>query len=385
MNKTLFYTLSSALLISLVVIIYLIYQLVIIVPSHEGEYNPQPFSSVSIDSTSGSITQNVKHTVVHDLSDSTSINLSPPSPNDLFDERDLLGLTLSQLPVFLAQLEQYPNFIQIHAIETLLQEYPYHFELLIREGKMRTFLGELQLAIDSFTQALSYSKSDEEAKRAQQLVLMSIDTLIGDYRSEQRSDEAIASYEQYEPYLVTSTKWRSALDDYASSLLDKKEYEQLQQSLDSWRLTPLYAAPNNQIDLLQNKLNAIIMGTQAIPITAVGSQYLVNTTINNHNFVLLIDTGASYSVLTTDALAQANNVLSGRPEDVRFNTAGGTVVGQIYYNQKLSLGNLGASNAAVAVIDYKSRFDGLLGMDYLSQFNFRIDQAGSLLFISLPD
>jgi len=125
--------------------------------------------------------------------------------------------------------------------------------------------------------------------------------------------------------------------------------------------------------------------TTAIPMQRTGESYVVEATINEVETVrLLIDTGATLTIIRPDALRRAG-VGSGQYEATRtLTTAGGRVSAPIYRISSISLGTEVASNIAVGSIDIPGlgSIDGLLGMDFLDQFSFSIDQGNQVILLT---
>lgn len=121
-----------------------------------------------------------------------------------------------------------------------------------------------------------------------------------------------------------------------------------------------------------------------IPLERRGNQYQVRAVFNGRaQLSLLIDTGASMTVLSADAFATLRasgaTLLGERP----LSTANGIVIAQIFRITSLALGNRRVDNLDVAVVEQldESGLAGLLGMDFLQRFEFSIDQQGDVLYL----
>lgn len=119
-----------------------------------------------------------------------------------------------------------------------------------------------------------------------------------------------------------------------------------------------------------------------ISLQPLGNQFLVDARLNNRrDAVLMLDTGASLSIISTELMAALG--LPGRPTDrvAWFNTAGGRVKAPIVRLDRLALDGVAVDNIEVGVIGEfdSTRFDGLLGMNFLRHFEFFIDQNASIL------
>ena len=128
--------------------------------------------------------------------------------------------------------------------------------------------------------------------------------------------------------------------------------------------------------------SAVAQGT---PLRQLGDHYIVNGQMNNKSVELMIDTGASTTVLTENAF---NRIASGNEVSFigqyRINTAGGQVVAPVYKMQTLNIDGHRVNDLAVVVLPLEEFGDaeGLLGMNFLREFDFRIDQNSDQLFLN---
>lgn len=119
-----------------------------------------------------------------------------------------------------------------------------------------------------------------------------------------------------------------------------------------------------------------------ISLQALGDQFLVDARLNNtRDAVLLLDTGASLSIISTELMAVLG--IPARPTDrmAWFSTAGGRIKAPVIRLDSLALDGVAVENIEVGVISEfdGDRFDGLLGMNFLRYFEFLIDQNANTL------
>jgi len=122
-----------------------------------------------------------------------------------------------------------------------------------------------------------------------------------------------------------------------------------------------------------------------IPLHRSGNNFIVDAKPGRGRSIrLLIDTGASLTILTPDALDKRNIRYRDTGRSGVFNTANGSVRAPIYKLDALSVGDWQVSNLEIGVLDLGSGsgIDGLLGMNFLSYFQFFIDQNEALLRLS---
>jgi len=119
-----------------------------------------------------------------------------------------------------------------------------------------------------------------------------------------------------------------------------------------------------------------------------GNHYLLDASPNGGETLrLLIDTGASITIMTPDALRKNNTPYKDTGEVRRFSTANGFVDAPIYQLDYLSIGEWKVNNIRIAALDLQGQghTQGLLGMNFLQNFRFFIDQQNSLLYLSLRE
>jgi clan AA aspartic protease (TIGR02281 family) len=129
---------------------------------------------------------------------------------------------------------------------------------------------------------------------------------------------------------------------------------------------------------------ATATGVAGIPLVRNGSHYLVDARLGSQPARLLIDTGASLTMLTPDTLQRSGSGARATGRTGLFNTANGRVSAPIYRLDALSVGDWQVSDIDVGVLDLgDSGVDGLLGMNFLRHFQFFIDQNEALLRLSV--
>ena len=138
-------------------------------------------------------------------------------------------------------------------------------------------------------------------------------------------------------------------------------------------------------ELLQ-RIDLLDQQSSAIALKAVGeSQFLARGLLGTSTEVaLLVDTGASLSVLEKSTFERiAGRLQPTFVENGVFNTAGGEVSAPIYRFRRFALGPYVVSDIEFAVMDFSTapENNGLLGMNFLSNFDFQIDQDSALLLL----
>ena len=123
-----------------------------------------------------------------------------------------------------------------------------------------------------------------------------------------------------------------------------------------------------------------------IPLTRSGQHFLVDASPGDSGSLrLLIDTGASLTIVTPGALQQQGVLYRDTGRSRVFNTANGPVRAPIYIIEALSVGDWYVKQLEIGVLelDGQGHMDGLLGMNFLKHFRFFIDQNESMLRLLL--
>jgi clan AA aspartic protease (TIGR02281 family) len=125
-----------------------------------------------------------------------------------------------------------------------------------------------------------------------------------------------------------------------------------------------------------------------IPLQRRGTHFLVEARPGRGGSLnLLIDTGASMTIVTPGALERHGILYTDTGRTGIFSTANGRVSAPVYRVGKLAVGDWEVRQLEIGVLDLGNRtdIDGLLGMNFLRHFQFFIDQNRSWLRLSLRE
>jgi clan AA aspartic protease (TIGR02281 family) len=223
----------------------------------------------------------------------------------------------------------------------------------------------------------------------------------------------------YAPGLIEQTDQaiRSAVRQYDAQLSARKDYiAQLnlyrrltelepEYSLHFIGLAETYLALGNVVDArkaleltrhdasVSDKVNDIVRRIETlvepdryyaaeISLQVLGNQFLVDARLNDTlDAVLLLDTGASLSVISSELVAALGIANQPTGRMAWFSTAGGRIKAPMVQLQSLALDGVVVEIVEVGVIGEfdNNPFDGLLGMDFLRHFEFFIDQNSNTL------
>lgn len=153
----------------------------------------------------------------------------------------------------------------------------------------------------------------------------------------------------------------------------------------------LRALPGNteyagQIDRLMQMAEAGRSGpTIAIPLRRSGRSFVVEARLNGVETVrLLVDTGATLTIIRPDAIRRAGIGAGEFVEQTTLDTVGGKINALIYSIDSLSLGPESVADVRIGSVEVPGLgdIDGLLGMNILNRFRFAIDQTEQVMLLT---
>jgi clan AA aspartic protease (TIGR02281 family) len=122
----------------------------------------------------------------------------------------------------------------------------------------------------------------------------------------------------------------------------------------------------------------------SIPFEKNGNVVIIPVTLNNRQTVnLVVDTGASFTLIS-QALARDLAIdLSRNPKTMPFHTANGVVDAPVTTLDSIAVGGMEIKNLTAAVHDATADYhaSGLLGLNFLSNFRMDIDTQKGLLHL----
>ncbi len=132
---------------------------------------------------------------------------------------------------------------------------------------------------------------------------------------------------------------------------------------------------------IERQLEQVTGSESRVSIQRLGRSYTVDVTIINGydevDFRLIIDTGASLTLLTPEAAERLDIVVDDIERRQRLATPGGLVDAPLYQIEALAVGQEIVWDLPIAIVPLGiggGLVDGLMGMDFLGKFDFKIDQ-----------
>jgi clan AA aspartic protease (TIGR02281 family) len=122
-----------------------------------------------------------------------------------------------------------------------------------------------------------------------------------------------------------------------------------------------------------------------IPLKKIGGAFVVQANLNQERTAhLILDTGASMTVLSTNIAIDLGILGTTDNELLTVNTAGGSVQVNMNYLSSLHVGTAQAQHVAVAIHDLPDipeQIEGLLGMSFLKHFLVTLDAEHARLIL----
>jgi len=156
------------------------------------------------------------------------------------------------------------------------------------------------------------------------------------------------------------------------------------------KVIPYRTPPDTQISdplssLNEENQNRPLNEDITVPLTKNGGSFVVHVMLNQERSAqLIVDTGASMTVLSTQVAIDLGILGTTDNELLTVNTAGGSVQVNMNYLSSLTVGTAEATNVAVALHDLPDipeHIEGLLGMSFLKHFLVTLDAEHARLIL----
>ncbi len=165
----------------------------------------------------------------------------------------------------------------------------------------------------------------------------------------------------------------------AQLYLDLEKYERSTQLLQEIPFDSIYYdRATHLIEKIQKKQAQQEKYPYHIPLIKEGAHYTLMVEINQTPLKLLLDTGASYTFIDEEKLPSLSI-----EKEILLNTAGGEIIARVTHVQEFVIDQVKLENFKITMGDFSRNYaDGLLGMDFLKQFDFKIDQEKEILYLA---
>ena len=379
-SKTL---LALVCLLSLLLNVYFIYQF------YTNASAQQVITSVPIEALPPQVnaaTDELYRPLFSTATQSSQTAKAEPATQPSINRAELLGLASALL--------KEERFTQLRLfLRDYLQQHPLDMDFLLLEAQLNV---NTELLSDAIAHYYSLTKLPMTAAQAK-IISDSISELSGHTISQlQRaySWDTLAIF--VEPLLQLEPQNRLYILALAEAYAQQNQINLMENVLASLdyndaaankirQLAVVTTTETEQISSEQTSLGQLTynQASIAVPLQQVGDQYVVQGQLAGHNVSLLIDTGASITAISMpyfQSLKHSDKTYLGR---FSVNTAAGQVLASMYQFSELKLNHAVVNNISVVVLPMRNidKINGLLGMNFLREFDFKIDQRRSQLLL----
>jgi len=290
-------------------------------------------------------------------------------------EKDILFYRATIEDYFRTTIKENPNESIIQIIDYLeIEPDNKTVKLLLSEAYKNA--EEYENAIIIISELLDANSGNETAELETNLIntTQKYATLL---KKSNRSDEFISflqaqiDYGLNMPFFsITLAKEYLSLQKYAPAIKLLKEIEFDEQYGEEVKVL---------LEKIQNGEIAQDEYTYKLPLTKVGDHFMVEVTAEDTPLTLLLDTGASLTMVNEDKIASLT-ILN---DNVTLKTAGGDISAQLHVAKTFKVGDIELKEFKITTSSFKQeKADGLLGMNFFKQFKFKIDQEEEVLYLS---
>lgn len=278
-------------------------------------------------------------------------------------------------------------------LQGYLKQYPQDMDFLLLEAKLKVKTTLLSDAIahyyDLLRNPMTAAQQSEIELQIQQLSKNTIEQFKRNY-----SWNILAMFVepllQLEPsnrlYILSlSTAYaelyqEGLMENVLASLdFDDPDAQRIRNIILAQQVTPA----NDEVDDRNAGESTANLG-QAIPLKQFGDQYVVEAKLSSNPVALLIDTGASVTAISKQYFDDLSNRYKvNYLGSFNIGTAGGSIMARMYQFRELTINHVTVQNLPVVILPMQGieNADGLLGMNFLREFDFKIDQRRSVMFI----
>ncbi|MFQ3234506.1 MAG: clan AA aspartic protease (TIGR02281 family) [Paraglaciecola sp.] len=274
-------------------------------------------------------------------------------------------------------------------LQNYLKQYPQDLDFLILEGDLVAKTSLLSDAILHYYTLLNLPLN----KTQRQQVTRTIDSLIANTITQLKkaySWDILAVF--VEPLLQIAPTNREFILALGQAYAEQQQATLMENTLAALDYSDPDAMAIRAIIEYEDITAVIPQGAQdnedliatAVNLVQHGDQYVVGVQLNGNNLNLLLDTGATTTAISRQVFSQFSNRYT-----IKFigqftvNTAGGKILAPMYQFASLQINHATVENITVLVlpIEDMKHADGLLGMNFLREFEFRLDQKNAKLYL----
>lgn len=267
-------------------------------------------------------------------------------------------------------------------LEQLTWLYPRDLQALTQLAEGQERLGRARAALDSWWQAGSAAGGGPAAETRLRRARLLVDMIASNGVLRDDAEARAALYRTALEHDPGAHRFRVMLAEALDAGGAHRE------ALDVLDAVPAGVLDEARLERVRRRLEEsarlAVQFPDGLPLTRRGEHFVVEVhTAAGEPLRLLLDTGATVTVLKPAVLGRiAQAAPAGRT--IRLGTAAGIVSAPVYDVSGLRLGPLQVQDLQVAAMSLEGLegIDGLLGMDQLSRFDFRIDPAAGRLLLA---
>lgn len=326
--------------------------------------------------------------------DNSNFNSAPavmPAPQEAVINQDWQSNDRSELLNRANQMYLGKNMLDLSLLlQNYLKQHPQDIDFLLLEAKMKVETTLLSDAIahyyDLLRNPMTAAQQSEIELQIKTLSHNSIEQLTRIY-----SWDVLAMF--IEPLLQLAPDNRLYILSLAKAYAELYQEALMENVLASLDFNDPDAQKIRQIIVAQQRPetigespeqnNEVDLG-RAINLKKYADQYVIQGSLSGNPVSLLIDTGASVTAISKQYFNRLSNRYKvnylGR---FSIGTAAGSIMASMYQFRELTFGHVTVENLPVVILPMGEfdNADGLLGMNFLREFDFKIDQRQSVIFI----
>ncbi|SFV59029.1 hypothetical protein MNB_SV-12-1271 [hydrothermal vent metagenome] len=290
------------------------------------------------------------------------------------DEEKLEEYKLILKAYFYDRIDKFPKKT-IEQILEYMEIEPQAEDIPLYLAKYYSKKGEFEKAIKLLFE-LQETHQEGNSKSITQDLNSTIETYIEQLTKTKEFSTLISFLEDIISKNLKSEKYSIRLAELYYELDNYEKVQELLEDIDND--SPYSAKAQSILQNIERKEKELLQYTHQIPLTKIDAHYSINLTINQIPVTLLLDTGASYTFLDNEKIPSL--VIE---KEILLNSAGGEIVANLCKAETLMVDDIELKNFTVTTAPFKDRkADGLLGMNFFEQFNFKIDQNKNLLYLA---
>jgi clan AA aspartic protease (TIGR02281 family) len=204
----------------------------------------------------------------------------------------------------------------------------------------------------------------------------------------EKAMELLAKLKNYSLSDETNMKYQNLYDvlinNYLKEIESTENQEKLQKLIDDLleNKKPQIKRAESLLSKLKRKEEIKNIAGKRISLEKNNNQYFINASINGLPSTLLLDTGATTTMINYSFMQQTSFKLL--QENLRLSTASGEERADLVMVDSFKIDDISLSSFEIIVSknDVFENFDGLLGMNFLNNFHFQIDTHNNQLILN---